>query len=65
MHRDAGRAGVEDRSRPPRTLGTLPPRELRSVAILLTLTERLIMYGSRQRAPDGVRNLFRPGLHDA
>src|SRR4029079_1755213 len=50
------------------TLGSSPPRELRSVAILLTLTEREIMTRQRQvslpqRSPDRVCDLFGPRLH--
>ena len=44
MHGDARRAGRDARlDRVRSTLGTAPPRELRSVATLLTLTDSEIM----------------------
>ena len=43
MHGDAGRASGQHTFTASITEGVAPPRELRSVAILLTLTERLII----------------------
>src|SRR4051812_47265315 len=43
------------------TEGTVPPREFRSVAILLTLTERRAAMRSGQVLLDGVHDLARPG----
>ena len=70
MHRDAGRAGLEAGRRPRRcTLGTRPPRELRSVATLLTLTERLIIDQGRAHSAlgdcrsHGVGDFLGPRLH--
>src|SRR5262245_57822297 len=45
------------------TLGSSPPRELRSVATLLTLTDRRIMNWSPDRPPDRHASFFRPRLH--
>ena len=49
MHGDPGRAGVRRRRcTASSTDGTLPPRELRTVATLLTLTESLTNPSSMQ-----------------
>src|SRR6187401_1000798 len=45
------------------TLGTFPPRELRRVAILLTLTDRLMGMGLGDGRPHGVGYFLGPRLN--